>query len=207
MEERKTFNEMVAEGSLDELLEATRKLCSYKLQANNIKLPTYIGKEDVMQDAMIKVFKAYRKFDPSKSSANTYFTRIIDRVIIDHIRRAKSQPSLQWASASVDELGSTIIDLITGNISAVKDLEQGTRHTNIIKQAQIPVNDDYRGEHLIIDVQLDLKNILSDREAKIFKFKYEGYTLQEIADKLGVSRPTVAKDWLRVREVLMELLI
>ncbi len=207
MEVKKTFNEMVAEDSLDELLEATMKLCSYKLQANNIKLPTYIGEEDVVQDAMIKVFKAYRKFDPSKSSANTYFTRIIDRVIIDHIRRAKSQPSIQGASASVDELGSTIIDLITGNISAVKDLEQGTGRTGIIKQAQIPVNDDYSGEHLIIDVQLDLKNILSDREAKIFKFKYEGYTLQEIADKLGVSRPTVAKDWLRVREVLMELLI
>lgn len=207
MEVKKTFNEMVAEDSLDELLEATMKLCSYKLQVNNIKLPTYIGKEDVVQDAMIKVFKAYRKFDPSKSSANTYFTRIIDRVIIDHIRRAKSQPSLQWANASVDELGSTIIDLITGNISAIEDLEQVTRYTNTIKQAQIPVNDNYREEHLIIDVQLDLKNILSDREAKIFKFKYEGYTLQEIADKLGVSRPTVAKDWLRVREVLMELLI
>lgn len=207
MEVKKTFNEMVAEDSLDELLEATRKLCNYKLQANNIKLPTYIGKEDVVQDAMIKVFKAYRKFDPSKSSANTYFTRIIDRVIIDHIRRSKSQLSLQWANASVDELGSTIIDLITGNISAIEDLEQVTRYTDTIKQAQIPVNDNYREEHLIIDVQLDLKNILSDREAKIFKFKYEGYTLQEIADKLGVSRPTVAKDWLRVREVLMELLI
>lgn len=207
MEVKKTFNEMVAEDSLDELLEATRKLCNYKLQANNIKLPTYIGKEDVMQDAMIKVFKAYRKFDPSKSSANTYFTRIIDRVIIDHIRRSKSQPSLQWANASVDELGATIIDLTTGNISVAKDLEQGTRRANIIKQVQKPVNDAYREEHLTIDVQLDLKNILSDREIKIFKFKYEGYTLQEIADKLGVSRPTVAKDWLRVREVLMELLI
>lgn len=205
MEVKRTFNEMVAEDNLDELLEATRKLCRYKLQANNVKLPIHMGREDVMQDAMVKVFQAYRRFDPKKASANTYFTRIIDRVIIDHIRQSKSEPSIQGVNASVDRLGSNIINTITGNTSTAT-CREFSKNANMFKQAQIIANNGYREEHLTIDIQLDLKKMLSEREIKIFKFKYEGYTLQEIADKLGVSRPTVAKDWSRVREILTELL-
>jgi len=38
-EVKRTFNDMVAEENLDELLEATRKLCGYKIKSQNIQLP------------------------------------------------------------------------------------------------------------------------------------------------------------------------
>lgn len=203
----KTFNDMVAEENLDELLEATRKLCNYKLQVNNIKLPTYIENEDVMQEVAIKVYQAYKKFDPSKASANTYFTRIIERAIIDFIRHRKHQLACQDSSSAMDKFGYNLIELLSGNINVYNNERESTdRAPTFNRLVDSVIKDNYTSENLFTELLIDLKNMLTERELKIFKFKYEGYTLQEIADKLGVSRPTVAKDWLQVREVLMELL-
>lgn len=206
MEERRTFNDMVAEDSLDELLEATRKICNHKLYIKKVKLPVYIGREDVVQDAMIKVFQAYRKFDPSKASANTYFTRVIDRVIIDHIRHSKGQLSVQGTSASSDVYVANVVDHITGNVSI--DYDEGIaasgKSFNVLEQAATIGG--YHKDSLSVELRLDLEKLLTEREVKIFKLRHAGYTHAEIAKKLGVSRPTVAKDWLQIRKVLSELL-
>jgi len=208
VEERRTFNDMVADDSLDELLEATRKLCNHKLHTKNVKLPTYIGREDVMQDAMIKVFQAYRKFDPSKASANTYFTRVIDRVIIDHVRHSRGQSSVQGTSAASDEFGANVVDFITGNISVDSDERANAfgKNSNASEQAQVTTIGGYHKEGLSIELEIDLERLLTERETKVFKLRHAGYTHAEIAEKLKVSRPTVAKDWLQVRKVLSELL-
>lgn len=203
----KTFNDMVAEENLDELLEATRKLCNYKLQVNNIKLPTYIENEDVMQEVAIKVYQAYKKFDPSKASANTYFTRIIERVIIDFIRHRKHQLACQDSSSAMDKFGYNLIELLSGNINVYNNERESTnRAPTFNRLVDSVIKDNYTNENLFTEVLIDLKNMLTERELKIFKLRYVGYTLEEIAEKLKVSRPTVAKDWLRVRKVLMELL-
>lgn len=198
---------MVAEENLDELLEATRKLCNYKLQVNNIKLPTYIENEDVMQEVAIKVYQAYKKFDPSKASANTYFTRIIERVIIDFIRHRKHQLACQDSSSAMDKFGYNLIEVLSGNINVYNNERESTEGASTFNRLVDSVmKGNYTNENLFTELLIDLKNMLTERELKIFKLRYVGYTLEEIAEKLKVSRPTVARDWLRVRKVLMELL-
>lgn len=206
-EVKRAFNDVIEDGCLDELLETTRKICNHKLRTNNVKLPTYVGEEDVVQDAMIKVFRAYKRFDPTKASANTYFTRIIDNTIVDHVRHSQVQNSVQDISSSSDSYGANIIKLVTGSgkfldDSGENDLPRGIKDMAVRDRIQSSSKE----EQLFTELMLDLKEMLTERELKIFNLRYAGYTHEEIAKKIGVSRPTVAKDWLRVRKIVLELI-
>ncbi|GEM_PF-6274906 len=202
-ETKRTFNEMVAEGELDELLLATRKLCNHKLHTQNVKLPNYIDEEDVMQDAMLKVFKAYKKFDSCKATANTYFTQIIENTIIDHIRHSWTQPTLQGFSGLHDTYCAEIITYCTGETSVSSSTERSNKKVEI-QHLSHNLTDEISEYKLFTKMIADLEDKLTPREQKILKLRYAGYTHQEIADKMGVSRPTVAKDWLRVRKIVLK---
>jgi RNA polymerase sigma factor (sigma-70 family) len=202
-EVKRTFNDMVAEENLDELLEATRKLCGYKIKSQNIQLPNYIGVEDVMQDAAIKVYKAYKRFDPKKASANTYFTRVIERVIIDHIRHSQTQ--LSGMSSVEDVFDSKMMDACTGNISVEdKGLDELPK-SHCLDLDSMMMNEGEE-DRLFSEILIDLGNELTKREKKIFVLRYIGYTHEEIAKKMNISRPTVAKDWGRVRKLVLNLI-
>lgn len=206
-ETKRTFNDMVAEDSLDELLEATRKLCNHKLYVKDIQLPTYIDREDVMQDAMIKVFKAYKKFDPTKASANTYFTRIIENTVIDHVRHSQVYSSVQETTY---EYGHEVVNIATGMITVATGFgaEASNPPRAVFKEEKLKdliLASSMEGQ-LFTELMMDLKDALTEREKQIFRLRYAGYTHAEIAEKLGVSRPTVAKDWLRIRELILGLI-
>lgn len=196
------FNEIVKEKDLDALLEATHKLCNYKITVQNVKLPIYIDRKDVAQDAMLKVFKAYRRFDPTKASANTYFGRIIDNVIVDHVRNSWNQITGQGFSRSADEISAQAYEQLA-DISVVVDDFYG-RDKEDIAQQTINVSSQCKADFLFSELLADLGDTLTKREKEIFILRYEGYTHEEIAKKLGVSRPTVAKDWRRVRKIILD---
>ena len=205
MEAKRTFNNMVAENELDELLEATRKLCNHKISVQNIKLPTYIDREDVMQDAMLKVFRAYERFDPTKASANTYFTRIVENTIIDHIRHSQTQHTVNDISGVSDAYGTGILRIVDGNGVQVKKRGMESTALNDTRVKDL-IHGSSLEEQLLTELMLDLDEMLTERELQIFSLRYEGYTHEEIAEKIGVSRPTVAKDWVRVRKIVLDLI-
>lgn len=201
MEGQKTFNDIIKEENLDELMKAVRKICNHKLKANNIKLPVYLDKEDIIQDASYKVYCAYKKFDPSKASANTYFTRIIERVIIDYIRvsnKYSNQIFAQNETPLSDDFASELYNVVTGNLSSACFNDQ--------KDIQEFLKNNSGNDNFIVDLFTDLKELLSEREMQILKLRYAGYNHEEIAEKLGVSRPTIAKDWLRIRKIIIDLI-
>lgn len=204
MEGQKTFNDIIKEENLDELMKAVRKICNHKLKANNIKLPAYLDKEDIIQDASYKVYCAYKKFDPSKASANTYFTRIIERVIIDYIRisnKYSNQIFAQNGTPLSDDLASELYNVVTGNLSF-----DAASCISIQKDIQEFLKNNSGNDNFIVDLFTDLKELLSEREMQILKLRYAGYNHEEIAEKLGVSRPTIAKDWLRIRKIIIDLI-
>lgn len=195
----KSFNEAVTEGDVDELLKVTQKICYYKLQKRNVKMPTFISKEDVVQDCMIKVYQALDKFDSSKASANTYFTRIIERVIIDSIRYYQAKERLK------DEYNDFVIDTYCGNISSSSESDRDSLiNLNDDMLMQKVTDYDWDEDLLFRDVLNNLSDMLSERERKILILRYNGYTHQEVADILGLSRATIAKEWRRVRKLVLE---
>lgn len=196
---------MVAEDNLDELLEATRKLCNHKITVHSVQLPTYVDREDVMQDAMLKVFRAYERFDSTKASANTYFTRIIENTIIDHIRHSQTQYSVNDVSGVSDAYGTRILELIDGNGLQRRKREGESTAVNDTRVKDLIYGSSLE-EQLLMELMLDLDKMLNERELQIFNLRYEGYTHEEIAEKIGVSRPTVAKDWVRVRKIVLGLI-
>ena len=46
-----------------------------------------VSKEDMAQDARIKVYKSLGKFDPSKANTHTYFSKVIRNACITHFHK------------------------------------------------------------------------------------------------------------------------
>ena len=204
---QRVFNELVEDKALDELLEASRKLCNYKMYTQNIQLPIYVDKEDVMQDAMLKVFKAYKKFDPTKASANTYFSRVIDNAIIDHIRNSWNQVNGQGFSSAANKLNSLTYSRLVNSLDNEDNGENEQFFKTSIEKIEQQINkisSKTKTDFLCSELLADLEYTLTEREKDIFILRYEGYTHEEIAKKLGVSRPTIAKDWRRVRKIVLD---
>lgn len=198
------FNEMVEDEALDELLEASRKLCNYKMYTQNIQLPIYVDKEDVAQDTMLKVLKAYKKFDPTKASANTYFSRVIDNAIIDHVRNSWNQITGQGFSSVANKLNSLTYNRLVNSLDNEENEQSFNTSTERIEQQINKISSKTKTDFLFSELLADLEYTLTEREKDIFILRYEGYTHEEIAKKLGVSRPTIAKDWRRVRKIVLD---
>jgi len=186
MEKQKGFNEIVEDKDMDELMKATKRVCNYKLYSQNVKLPPYLDKDDVIQDAMFKVFKAMDRFDSNKANAYTYITRIIDNVIIDYIRKSKND----WLETT-----------------ELLDHYQSSKVTSTLTEQDIldmnRPSKEYNKDFLSSELIMDLNRSLTYSEKQIFSLRYQGYTHQEIATKLKMSRPSVAKKWRKIRKVIL----
>lgn len=198
------LNEIVKDEALDELLEASRKLCSYKMYARNVKLPVYVDKQDVEQDVMLKVFKAYKRFDPTKASADTYFNRVIDNAIIDHVRNSWNQITGQGFSSTADKVNIQIYEQLANTYADEHIEDFNKRSSERIEQQTASISSKTETDFLFSELLSDLEDTLTAREKQIFVLRYEGYTHEEIAEKLNVSRPTVAKDWRRIRKIILD---
>lgn len=198
------LNEIMKDEALDELLEASRKLCRYKMYARNVKLPVYVDKQDVEQDVMLKVFKAYKRFDPTKASADTYFNRVIDNAIVDHVRNSWNQITGQGFSSTADKVNIQTYEQLA-NTYADEHIEGfNKRSSERIEQQTASISSKTETDFLFSELLSDLEDTLTAREKQIFVLRYEGYTHEEIAEKLNVSRPTVAKDWRRIRKIILD---
>lgn len=198
------LNEIMKDEALDELLEVSRKLCNYKMYARNVKLPVYVDKQDVEQDVMLKVFKAYKRFDPTKASADTYFNRVIDNAIIDHVRNSWNQITGQGFSSTADKDNIQTYEQLA-NTCADESIEDfNKRSIERIEQQIASISCKTETDFLFSELLSDLEDTLTAREKQIFVLRYEGYTHEEIAEKLNVSRPTVAKDWRRIRKIILD---
>lgn len=185
------FNEAVENRDLELLLKNTKKACGSIIRTKGYYLPSHLDVEDIAQDAMIKLMRALETFDESKSTANTFCDRVINNLITDHVRRAVLE------SRHRSDYHSVI-----GNDSQSDD-ELGENNSTA---SYIPVDNRTEDEIYMKEILMSATKQLTERQMRVFVFRRMGYTRNEIADKLSVSLRTVAGDWKRVTQVLLDLI-
>jgi RNA polymerase sigma-70 factor (ECF subfamily) len=62
--------------------------------------------KDVAQDAMIKAIGALDRFDPSKSSLDTWLTNITERLCIDYMKKKDNQISIKCPTEVLNDAGT-----------------------------------------------------------------------------------------------------
>jgi len=189
---QKSFNKAINTNDLEALLDTAKKVCSYNIKTRNIQLPPFMDREDIIQEVLFKVYKAFDKFDNSKSSANTYFNRVIDRVIIDCIRKVSTMQKYVSNSA-LDYTSNEYLD-------NVLYADQSNEKSTLVQKYCNNTLNTSTGVVEVKELLIDLQNVLTDRQRSILKLRYSGYTFHDIAKKLGVSCPTVQNDWKLIKQ-------
>ncbi len=151
--------------------------------------------EDVVQEGMIGLIKAIRKFDPEREAGfKTFASTCINNQIIKAIRKAereKNQP-LNDAISLNDQVGGkeeglTIGDILRASLS------------------------DEPEEMLIYEESLSQlgelsKKTFSPLETQVLRGKIQGKSYQEIAAELGKSPKTIDNALQRIRKKITDFL-
>lgn len=133
-----------------------------------------ISEEDIEQEINIALYKAYERYDISYktefvTSAYTTINMCMMNLYRD-TKRAKRKEN--YTKVSLDEnINNDDTKRRVYGIDAVKFYE----------------------DYDFVEINLMISNRLNDKENKIVKLLYQGYTQQEIADILGCSQVSVCR--------------
>lgn len=166
------FDELLAIGEVEGLLEKTKEVCEIKLRGKK-----FAGMEhqDVVQEVMIKVFNSIETYDSSKAKASTYFDRIIGNMIKDCYKKAMS--------------GKNLMVVNSGEISDGFNEEEQVDESYIVGEVDV----EFENKEFLIDITENLG--LNEKEKEIFELRSGGYEFVEIADILGVSKARISQIW------------
>ena len=146
--------------------------------------PNKLHDDDYLQEGMIGLWKALKKFDPSRNiKFSTYAVACIHggiRNFITREKRKKPTYSLEFQLGENLTLKDTLFS-----------------ESDIFEDKLVNEIDTKRDMH-----QLEPK--LNDVGRKILYLKYDGKTQSEIAVQLGVSRSKVFNEMKRIRETFKE---
>jgi len=165
----KNLDEIIALGEVDMLLDVVKKHTEERVGQINF---AGVEKEDVVQEVLIKVYQNLNKFDKTKASARTFFSRVIDNKIRDCLRLSGTNTNLALVNAY------SLID-------DYQDIDT-EETTNEIAVGTEDIGYSYVEFRSIVSE-------FSDIEKRVLKLKMSGYTLQEIADKLGYSKSRIGQ--------------
>ena len=150
--------------------------------------------EDIVQEGMIGLFKAFRDFKPDKLASFHAFAELcVTRQIITAIKTATRQkhiPLNSYVSLNKplydEESDRTLLDIIEGRVTNPEDLfisQEGMDH---------------------IHKQID--TLLSDFEKQVLEAFLDGKSYQEIAEMLGRHVKSIDNALQRVKRKLMHFL-
>lgn len=173
-------------GAFDELLRLYKPLI--RLMARNYFIAGGEDK-DVVQEAMLGLYKAVKDYDSSMSSFNAFARLCITRQIITAVKtatRKKHAPLNTYVSFShsVGPEGDDSDGAELGNALAAPGLNLDEA---IVGQ---------EGFQLVVDV---LKNELSPLEYNVLKLFIEGSSYKEMAEQLLISEKTIDNALQRVK--------
>lgn len=139
-----------------------------------------ISEEDIEQEINIALYKAYERYDLSYgvefvTSAYTTINMCMMNLYRD-TKRAKRKEN--YTKVSLDE-----------TINNYKNINNYETHKKIYGVEAIRCYEDYSS----VEINLMISKRLNDKENKIVKLLYQGYTQQEIADILGCSQVSVCR--------------
>ena len=135
--------------------------------------------DDLLQDVFILIHRLCTTFDSSKGSARFWILQMTYRRAISRRRYLTSRHFYQWTD--IDELGDTLADSKVG----VERLDDSI--DSVLKAG---------------DLEETFESLSENQRQTLRLFFVEGYTLDEIAAKLGQSRGNVKHHYFRALDRL-----
>jgi RNA polymerase sporulation-specific sigma factor len=155
----------------------TAALDTWKFKTRNINFNGF-EKEDLEQELLIKVFlKVRENYDESKAQLSTYISRIIDNHIKDLFKACSRYKNVaRYTSISFDSIY----------------FEDDEDSNLTLKNGDIYLASKEDG-YLTIELKNYLDSIyLTDSEKKVVKYLLEGYSKNDIAKILNVSKSRIS---------------
>ena len=145
----------------------------------------YCGEiDDLMQEGMIGLYKAIRDYDPNKqTSFKTFANLCITRQIHSAIRTANSKKNIMFLD---------ILDNSENNFDVATNVEN--------PENKLIENQSYE------KFWSEINSKLSAKELQILNEYLEGYSYEQIAQKLQIERKSVDNALVRIRAKLAYLL-
>lgn len=141
--------------------------------------------KDLAQEAFVRVFRAFRKIDPT-AKLDSWLYRIVTNLFIDMLRR---RPKVR-----VESLDAPI---------------SGPKGTDIVRDVADPAPGP---ERIVLDARLDptvqraLQGLTAELRAVVVLSDIEGYSYEEIGEMLNIPVGTVKSRLHRARRTLQERL-
>ncbi len=154
------------------------------------------GKEDIVQEGMIGLFKAIRDYKPDKLSGFHAFAEMcIQRQIITAIKaatRQKHTPLNTYISLNrpvfENEYETTLLDIIG------EDDSSQNPEDIVLKREQIA------------DISLKMDEVLSSFESQVMAYYIQGVSYQEIGKRLGKSSKAIDNALQRIKRKIEKYL-
>ena len=162
------------------IIEKEIKMCILGLR--NSDLFCFWGINEIAQELRIKAYESLRYYNPKRAKVKTYLKKVLERKVIDLLRRQKSEI----------RNGNISLEYIFENIelgNAKKLSEFFIAYT----ESDVEISDVYS---IINELSPDLQNVC--------KLLSESYNVSEIARILKRSRTTIHKQIKEIRNALKD---
>ena len=145
---------------------------------------------DLIQEGMIGLTSAINDFEDNKTAKFATFANIcIDRQLVNFIRNVNRQKhQILNESVSIDaenKKGITLLDVLN-------DTNPSPEESFFLLEEQEELKD-------------KIKEKLTDKEKEVFDLRFEGFTYQEIAMLLNISKKSVEGSIFRIRQKINEV--
>ena len=164
--------------AFDELMRRYKSKIFAYLQRS---VGNYEDAEDLTIDVFVKVYRALDTWQP-KAKFSTWLYKIAANLAIDHHRAKARNPIQPWDDDEIPESRLTATDLASNPVKTVEEKERG----RIIREA--------------------LEQLSPQQKAAFMLCRYEGRTIKEAAETLGIAEGTVKIHLHRAVKRLQEIL-
>lgn len=174
--ETKDMDQLLDLGEIDLFLGKAKEKCEKKLRGKSF---AGMEQDDVVQEVLIKVYRALTNYDRNKSKVSTYIDHVIENMVKDCFKKCGSVKNLSNVNALEIE------DSYTGEYEELEKVKYsvhlGTDDLNFMER------------EFLLDIEYSEK--LSPRERQVFLLHYKGYAKIEIAHKLGLTKARISQIW------------
>jgi RNA polymerase sporulation-specific sigma factor len=171
------LDELFAIGEIEAFYQVAKEKAEKKIGSTKV---AGMDREDVVQEALIKVHRYLPKYDPSKAKISTWVEHIIGNMIRDMLSKAGTEKNLNVVNAtSLNAYQTDTDNAYSGAVSS---------------SPQIGVEDyGYENAEVMIDLMEHVN--LTDREKSIVRLRSAGYSPNEMAVLLKLSPSRISQLW------------
>lgn len=163
----------------EEYIETALKIA--KLKISHLEV-LGVDKEDLIQESMLKLLKALKHYDSSKSSPATFISRVIDNKIKDVFKAASTQKN--WVNYTAVHIESVREDCEEENL-----------------EFQLP--DEEKGFEDVIFLESLNKIKWTKKEREVINYLLKGYQKKEIAQKMKLTSASISQTCTKIKNKLI----